>query len=167
DKHVLYVTGEWLLIQQDDDHAQKLLESALQVDPDFPAALNRLGYLYIRAAKPEPEKALASLRHYAEVEKSSSNPQDSLGEVSRISGDDTASLQHFSASLKINPAFLASQEGLGDTRTLMGDFDDARKEYDRALQMATSPVDQLYIKEQRALVSFWEGKPEQGHRELA
>ncbi len=167
DKHILYVTGEWLFIQQDDDHAQKLLESALQIDPSFPAALNRLGYLYIRSANPNPEKALASLRRYAEVEKSSSNPEDSLGEVSRIAGDDSASLLHYSASLKIDPTFLASQEGLGDTRTLMGDFDGARKEYDRALQMAQSPVDEFYIKEQRALVSFWDGKPEQGHRELA
>ena len=167
DKHILYVTGEWLFIQQDDDHAQNLLESALKIDPDFPAALNRLGYLYIRSANPDPEKALASLHHYAEVEKNSSNPEDSLGEVSRIAGNDTASLLHYSASLKIDPSFLASQEGLGDTRTLMGDFDGARKEYDRALQMAQSPVDELYIKEQRALVAFWEGKPEEGHRELA
>ena len=167
DKHILYVTGEWLFIQQDDDHARKVLETALQVDPDFPAALNRLGYLYIRSGNPDPTKALASLHRYAEIEKSSANPEDSLGEVSRIAGNDTASLQHYSESLRIDPAFLASQEGLGDTRTLMGDFDAARKEYDRALQMAKSPVDEFYIKEQRALVSFWEGNPAQGQQELA
>ena len=167
DKHILYVTGEWLFIQQDDDHARSLLETALQIDPNFPAALNRLGYLYIRSGSPDPAKALASLRRYAEVEKTSNNPEDSLGEVSRIAGDDQASLQHYAASLRINPSFLASQEGLGDTRTLMGDFAGARKEYDRALQMATSPVDVLYIMQQRALVSFWEGKPEQGRQELA
>jgi len=167
DKHILYVTGEWLFIQQDDDHARKLLETALQIDPDFPAALNRLGYLYIRSGDPNPTKALASLHRYAELEKSTANPEDSLGEVSRIAGNDTASLQHYSESLRIDPTFLASQEGLGDTRTLMGDFDGARREYDRALQMAKSPVDELYIKEQRALVSFWEGKPEQGRQELA
>jgi tetratricopeptide (TPR) repeat protein len=167
DKHILYVTGEWLFIQQDDDHARSMLETALQIDPNFPAALNRLGYLYIRSGSPDPAKALASLRRYAEVEKRSNNPEDSLGEVSRIAGDDQASLQHYAASLRINPSFLASQEGLGDTRTLMGDFDGARKEYDRALQMATSPVDELYIKQQKALVSFWEGKPEQGRQALA
>ena len=167
DKHILYVTGEWLFIQQDDDHARRILETALEIDPNFPAALNRLGYLYIRSGDPNPQKALASLQRYAEVEKNSSNPQDSLGEVSRIAGDDSASLHHYSESLRIDPAFLASQEGLGDTRTLMGDFEGARKEYDRALAMAKSPVDALYIKEQRALVSFWEGKPEQGHKELA
>lgn len=167
DKHILYVTGEWLFIQQDDDRARNLLETALQIDPNFPAALNRLGYVYIRSGNPNPEKALVSLRRYAELEKNSANPEDSLGEVSRIAGNDTASLQHYAASLRIDPSFLASQEGLGDTRTLMGDFDGARKEYDRALAMAKSPVDELYIKEQRALVSFWEGKPEQGRQELA
>src|SRR6266404_7010673 len=129
DKHVLYVTGECLFIQQDDDHARKLLETALEIDPNFPAALNRLGYLYIRAANPDPAKALASLQRYAQVETKSSNPQDSLGEVSRIAGNDQASLHHYAESLRIDPTFLASQEGLGDTRTLMGDFDGARKEY--------------------------------------
>ncbi len=167
DKHVLYVTGEWLFLQQDDDHARSLLETALQIDPDFPAALNRLGYLYIRAGYPDPIKALESLRHYAQVEKGSSNPEDSLGEVSRIAGDDQASVQHFEASLRIDPTFLASQEGLGDTRMLMGDFDGARKEYNLALKMSRSPVDELYIKQQRALILFWEGKPAQGHQELA
>jgi hypothetical protein len=167
DKHILYVTGEWLFIQQDDDHSRKLLEAALEIDPNFPAALNRLAYVYIRSGDPNPAKALASLRHYAEVETKSSNPEDSLGEVSRIAGNDSASLEHYSASLRIDPTFLASQEGLGDTRTLMGDFHGARKEYDRALRMAKSPVDEFYIKEQRALVSFWEGKSDQGRRELA
>src|SRR5262250_650997 len=167
DKHILYVTGEWLLIQQDDDHARKLLETALQIDPNFPAALNRLGYVYIRSGDPNPQKAIASLERYAELQKTIANPQDSLGEISRVAGNDTASLQHYAASLKLDPTFLASQEGLGDTRTLMGDFDGARKEYDRALAMAKSDVDIFYIKEQHALVSYWEGKPEQGQKELA
>jgi tetratricopeptide (TPR) repeat protein len=48
DKHVLYLTGEWLFLQQDEDHAQSLMETALQIDPNFPAVLNRLGYLYVQ-----------------------------------------------------------------------------------------------------------------------
>lgn len=81
DKHILYVTGEWLFLQQDDDRARTLLETALQVDPNFPAALKRLGYLYIDSSDPDPAKAVASLKRYAEVEPKSANPQDSLGEV--------------------------------------------------------------------------------------
>jgi tetratricopeptide (TPR) repeat protein len=165
DKHVLYLTGEWLFLQQDEDHAQSLMETALQIDPNFPAVLNRLGYLYVQMG--EPAKAVTSLKHYAEVEPSSPNPQDSLGEVSRISGDDQASLLHYSAALRIDPTYSPSQVGLGDTRTLMGDFNAARQEYDHAIKMADNPRDELYAKLQKTLVYFWEGQPEQGRKVFA
>src|SRR5437899_138192 len=135
DKHVLYVTGEWLFLQQDDDRARTLFETALQVDPNFPAALNRLGYLYLDSSNPDPAKAVASLKRYAEVAPSSPNPQDSLGEVLREAGEDQGSLEHYRAALQIDHAYISSQYGLGNTRTLMGDFAGARREYDRAIPM--------------------------------
>ena len=165
DKHVLYLTGEWLFLQQDEDRARALMETALQIDANFPAALNRLGYLYVQMG--EPAKAIASLKHYAEVEPSSPNPQDSLGEVSRTSGDDQASLLHYSAALRIDPTYSPSQVGLGDTRTLMGDFNAARQEYDRAIKMADNPRDELYAKLQKTLIYFWEGQPGQGRKTFA
>jgi predicted Zn-dependent protease len=167
DKHVLYMTAEWLYLQQDDVRARSMLETALQVDPAFPAALNRLGYVYINGGVPDPAKALASLKRYAEVEPSSPNPQDSLGEVSRIAGNDSASLEHYTAALKLDPKYLPSQEGLGDTRTLMGEFTAARTEYDRAAQLADNPRDDLYVKFQKSLVYFWEGNSDDGRKELA
>lgn len=167
DKHVLYMTGEWLFLQQDDDRARTLLETALQVDPDFPAALNRLGYLYLDSSNPDPAKAIASLKRYAQVAPASPNPQDSLGEVLREAGDDQDSLEHYRAALQIEPAYISSQYGLGNTRTLMGDFAGARQEYDRAIPMAPNLLDELYVKYLRTLVCFWEGRPEQGRQELA
>ncbi len=97
DKHILYMTAEWLYLQQDDDRARSMMEAALQSDPNFPAVLNRLGYVYIGTGTPDPAKAIASLKRYAEVEPGSPNPQDSLGEVSRMAGDDPASLEHLAA----------------------------------------------------------------------
>src|SRR4029077_21097330 len=101
------------------------------------------------------------------VEPSSPNPQDSLGEVSRIAGDDSASLEHYTAALKLDPKYLPSQEGLGDTRTLMGDYSAARKEYDRAATLADNPRDELYVKFQKSLIFFWEGNAADGGKELA
>jgi tetratricopeptide (TPR) repeat protein len=167
DKHILYMTAEWLFLQQDDDRARSMMETALQIDPAFPAVLNRLGYVYMSSGTPDPVKAIASLKRYAEVEPSSPNPQDSLGEISRMAGDDSASLEHYAAALKIDPKFVNSQEGLGGTRTLMGDFNNARKEYDRAIQMADNPNDELDAKCQRALVFFWEGHAAEGRKALA
>jgi tetratricopeptide (TPR) repeat protein len=167
DKHVLYMTAEWLLLQQDDDRARSMMESALQIDPAFPAALNRLGYVYIGTGTPDPAKAIASLKRYAEVEPHSPNPQDSLGEISRFAGDDSAALEHYAAALKIDPKFLNSQEGLGGTRALMGDFSGAREEYDRAIKLADNPSDELDAKCQQALIFFWEGRPAEGRKALA
>ena len=167
DKHILYMTAEWLLLQQDDDRARSMMETALQIDPAFPAALNRLGYIYIGTGTPDPTKAIVSLKRYAEVEPRSPNPQDSLGEISRFAGDDAAALEHYAAALKIDPKFINSQEGLGGTRALMGDFDIARKEYDRAIQLADNPSDELDAKCQQALIYFWEGRPAEGRKALA
>ena len=165
DKHILYFTAEWLFLQQDVERAQSMMENALKLDSNFPAVLNPLGYVYVAANPPQPAKALASLKHYAEVEPNNPNPQDSYAEISRISGDDSAALEHYAAALKIDPTFLNSQVGLGDTRALMGDFAGARKEYGRALKMTTDPLDSFWIKQQKALVPFWEGRPAEGRKE--
>ena len=107
------------------------------------------------------------MKRYAEVEPGSPNPQDSLGEVSRMAGDDPASLEHYTAALKIDPKYLPSQEGLGGTRTLMGDFSNARKEYDRAIQLTDNPFDELDAKYSQALIFFWEGRPADGRKALS
>ena len=167
DKHVLYVTGEWLFLQQDNDRARTLLETALQVDPNFPAALNRLGYLYLDSSNPDPAKAVASLKRYAEVEPTSPNPQDSLGEVLRQAGEDQSSLEHYHAALQIDSAYISSQYGMGVVRTLMGDPQTARQEFDRAIPMAQNPMDQLYVKYLKTFVYFWEGKPAEGRDAFA
>jgi hypothetical protein len=98
------------------------------------------------------------------MEPNQPNPQDSLGEVLRFAGDDQGSLEHYSAALKIITNFFSSQIGLGDTRTLMGDYAGARAAYDKV--GATNPRDRLHVQYQKALVSFWEGHPEQGRKSL-
>jgi len=165
DKHVLYLTAEWLYLQQDYDRARTMMQAALQIDRNFPAVLNRLGYLYAETG--EPANAVASLERYAEVEPGSPNPEDSLGRVLRTTGDDRGSLEHFGAALQIDPTYFASQVGLADTLTLMGDFSSARKEYDRAFQIAENSRDELYAEFQKALVYFWEGNAAEGRHELA
>src|SRR5262249_52585037 len=94
-------------------------------------------------------------------------PRDSLGEIYRFAGNDKASLEQYSAALKISPTFYTSQVGLGDTSAMMGDYARARTEFDKAIPMAPSGRDKLHIAFQKALVNFWEGKAEQGREELA
>ena len=165
-KHVLYILADWLYSQQDYDRSRQMLETVRQLDPDFPPALNLLGYAYIQTGAPDPAKAIASLQRYAEVLPNSPNPQDSLGEVLRLSGDDQGSLDHYSAALQIDPTYISSRYGLGDTATLMGNYLRARTEYDEAIAIANNPRDRSHSEFQKALVYFWEGQPAEGRNAL-
>jgi tetratricopeptide (TPR) repeat protein len=165
-KHVLYILADWLYSQQDYDRSRQMLETVHRLDPDFPPALNLLGYAYIQTGTPDPAKAIASLQRYAEVLPNSPNPQDSLGEVLRLSGDDQGSLDHYSAALQIDPVYISSRYGLGDTSTLMGNYLRARTEYDEAIAIANNPRDRSHSEFQKALVYFWEGQPAEGRKAL-
>jgi tetratricopeptide (TPR) repeat protein len=166
-RHVLYLVSEWLFTQQDFDRSQKMMESLLQIDPNFPPVLNMLGYSYIQSAHPDPVRAVASEKRYVAADPSSPNPEDSMAEVLRYTGDDLGSLEHYSAALQIDPTFFSSQLGLGDTLTLMGKYDDARLEYDKAVLVSENNRDLLHASYQKTLVYFWEGRAEQGRAALS
>jgi tetratricopeptide (TPR) repeat protein len=165
-KHVLYILADWLYYEQDYDRSRRMLETIQRVDPDFPPALNLLGYAYVQTGSPEPQKAIASLQRYAELLPNSPNPQDSLGEISRFVGDDQGSLDHYAAALNIDPTYISSHYGLGDTCTLMGNYSRARDEYDNAIAIANNPRDRQHSEFQKALVFFWEGQPAEGRKAL-
>ena len=166
DKHILYLTAEWLYFQQDYTRSKKMMERILDIDPNFPPALNMLGYAYVETGDPDPTKAVNFLKRYASLETDQPNPEDSLGEVLRYAGDDAGSIEHYSAALKITPNFYSSNIGIADTRTLMGDYAGARTQYDKVIAAASNPRDKLHAQFQKSLVYFWEGQPEEGRKAL-
>ena len=167
DKHVLYLTGEWLFFQQDYDGAKKLWVKSLAIDPDFPPALNMLGYASVEGGQPEPKQAIEYLKRYAAVLPTDANPQDSLGEVLRMTGDDAGSLAHYAEALQIDPHMITSQYGRGDTYALMGDFFHAKSEYEKALKLSTNSRDTLHIQFELAMLNFWTGDVSGGRQALA
>ena len=48
DKHLLYQAGNWLMLENGNEQAQRIMEKALALDKNFPAALNDLAYLDAR-----------------------------------------------------------------------------------------------------------------------
>lgn len=114
--------------------AAELAEQAVHVDPDFAGALNNLGYDY--AFEGNFEKAFPIMRHYIEVLPGEPNPQDSYAEILRMAGRFEEAIEHYHASLKIEPTFGESLLGLADTYALMGDENQARAQYEVAMQHA-------------------------------
>lgn len=138
DKHLYYVAADWLMGEQGEEQAGRLLHKALEIDPDFAPALNDLAYVYARGR--QFDAALQAMDRYVKLLPKEPNPQDSYAEISRMAGRFEAALEHYRAALAIDPNFNSSQVGLGDTYALMGEQEQARKEYDNAIQQEPDPA---------------------------
>jgi len=156
DKHLLYLAGNWLLLENGDEQAQRIMEKALALDKNFPAALNDLAYLYARNW--QFNKAFVDMDRYVALLPREPNPQDSYGELLRMAGNFEGSLQHYRSALKIDPDFITSQVGLGDTYALMGNQEQARVEYDKAIRYAHNEADRLTYTMQKAMTWVRDGK---------
>ena len=155
DKHLLYLAGNWLMGENGSEQAQRMMEKALAIDKNFPAALNDLAYVYARNR--QFDKALAAMDRYVAMLPNEPNPHDSYGELLRMAGNFEGSLLHYRAALKIDPDFVTSQLGLGDTYALMGNQEQARVEYDKAIRFAHTESDRFLYGMQKAMTYVREG----------
>jgi tetratricopeptide (TPR) repeat protein len=155
DKHLLYLAGNWLMGENGDDPARGIMEKALALEKNFPPALNDLAYLYARNR--QFDKAFADMDRYVALLPKEPNPHDSYGELLRMAGNFEGSLQHYRAALKIDPDFVTSQVGLGDTYALMGNQEQARIEYDKAIRFAHNEADRLSYGMQKAMTWVRDG----------
>ncbi len=155
DKHLHWLAGWWLLVDHNQSQrAAEMFEQVIQLDPKFPDAWNEAAYCYARMGN--FEKAFADIKRYTELVPNEPNPQDTYAEISRMAGRFEDALQHYHASLKIDPSFHESQLGLGDTYALMGEQAKAREEYARAIEVA-SPVQKVSWSLQSAATYVREG----------
>jgi tetratricopeptide (TPR) repeat protein len=164
DKHLLYLAANWLMGEHGSDQAQRFLLKALALDKSFPPALNDLAY--VDARNRQFDKAFAAMDRYVALLPNEPNPQDSYGELLRMAGDFDGSLQHYRAALKIDPDFVTSQVGLGDTYALMGNQEQARTEYDKAIRFAHNEADRLSYSMQRAMTWVREGNFAQADKDF-
>jgi tetratricopeptide (TPR) repeat protein len=155
DKHLLYLAANWLMGENGRDQAQHLLQKALAIDKNFPAALNDLAY--VEARNRQFDKAFTAMDRYVALLPKEPNPQDSYGELLRMAGNFEGSLTHYRAALKIDPDFVTSQLGLGDTYALMGNQEQARIEYDKAIRFAPNEADRLTYSMQKAMTFVRDG----------
>src|SRR5581483_7383434 len=154
DPRIGFLAGRWLILQRRYEQGQKLLERALAADQNYPAVLNELGYSY--AFSRNYDKAVEVMARYAALLPNEPNPHDSWGEVCRMAGRYDQALEHYRASLKIDPKF--SLLGLADTYALMGEGQKARAAYAEAIANAPTQGDAVDYALQSALTYVREMK---------
>ncbi len=137
DKRLNFMVGYWLFRWQDEyEVSKKLTLRALADDPNYATCYNQLGYLYSRLG--DIDKALEYTSKYMELLPNQPNPHDSYAEMLRFAGRYPEALEQYRTALKVDPTFYISQKELGETYSLMGDEEQARTEYEKAIQEAPS-----------------------------
>jgi tetratricopeptide (TPR) repeat protein len=135
DKWVVWMTTWWLMTQTQYERSIAIYErSGIN---DSAGLMNNLGYNY--AGIRNFDKAFAAMDKYVAAMPGDPNPQDSYAEVLRMAGRFDQAIEHYRASLAINPQFYASQFGVADTYSLMGDQARARQEYEVGFQKFSIP----------------------------
>ncbi|MBV8053353.1 MAG: tetratricopeptide repeat protein [Acidobacteriaceae bacterium] len=163
DKRVAFIAGGWLNSQQRYEQAAQVLQNALSLHPDYPAALNDIAYAY--AGNGDFDKAFAAMEKYVALEPDDPNPHDSYAEILRMAGQFNAALEHYRMSVRIDPNF-GSEVGIADTYALMGREQDARDEYDRAIVFAGSQSDRIQFELQSAATWIRENNRPQAEKAL-
>ncbi|HEV2988020.1 MAG TPA: tetratricopeptide repeat protein [Candidatus Angelobacter sp.] len=136
DKRLNFLVGYWLYKQDQYDLAKKLTLKALAEDAKYATAYNQLAYLYSRVQ--DYPKSLEAASKYVELLPNEPNPHDSYGEMLRLAGHFQEALEQYRMALKIDPTFYISQKELGETYSLMGEEEQARAEYAKAIHDAPS-----------------------------
>jgi len=133
DKRLHFMVGYWLFRWQDEYEASKKVTlQALAEDPNYATCYNQMGYIYSRLG--DIDKALEYTAKYITFLPNEPNPHDSYGEMLRFAGRYPEALEQYRLALKIDPGFYISQKELGETYSLMGQEEQARKEYAKAIE---------------------------------
>jgi tetratricopeptide (TPR) repeat protein len=157
DKRLNFMAGYWLFRFQDEYEVSKNVTlRALADDPDYATCYNQMAYIYSRLG--DFDKALEYVAKYVEMLPNQPNPHDSYGEMLRFAGRYSDALEQYRTALQIDPTFYISQKELGETYSLMGDEEQARKEYDKAIQQAPGNGVKAEYMQKRALTYVREKK---------
>jgi tetratricopeptide (TPR) repeat protein len=163
DQRPAFLAGRWLIHQERYSQGIVVLERAVTLEPDYPAALNELGYAY--AFSGDFEKGIAAMERYVALQPDQPNPHDSYGEILRLAGKFDAALEQYRASIRIDPNF-GSELGVADTYAVMGKEDEAREEYARAIVFTTSASDKIEYELQSAVTWIRENNRKPAERAL-
>lgn len=161
DQRLAFLAGAWLVRQERYSQARVVLERAVSLAPNYPAALNELGYAY--AFSGDFAKAFVVMDQYIALQPDQPNPHDSYGEILREAGKFDAALVQYRISIQMDPGF-GSELGVADTYALMGKEEEARAEYARAILFVPSESEKVEYELQSAATWIREGNQKQAER---
>jgi tetratricopeptide (TPR) repeat protein len=126
----------------------------LELDPEFHAALNYLGYTYAESGE-NLEEALSLVRRAVALEPDNGAYVDSLGWTYYQLGRHEQALGYLERAVRLEPADATLQEHLGDVYVALGQKERAREAYRRALELGDGKLEKV----QRKLEGLGQNEP--------
>jgi tetratricopeptide (TPR) repeat protein len=114
----------------------------LEIDPDFHAALNYLGYTYAESGE-NLEEALSLVGRAVALEPDNGAYVDSLGWTYHQLGRHEQARSFLERAVRLEPADATLQEHLGDVYVALGQKERAREAYRRALELGDGNTDKV------------------------
>jgi len=134
DERAHNLLGTYYFGLQQYDKAIQQYEKAVSINQEFTPAYNLLGYSY--RFKEQFDKSEQAFRKYIDLIPNDPNPYDSYAELLMKTGRYDESIENYKKALKLDPNFVNSYVGISDNLNFKGDFQNARAELDKLLQVA-------------------------------
>lgn len=110
---------------------------ALELDPNYGASINSLGYIY--SAMGDYDKAIEYFERYARVFPGDANPFDSMGDVYFQMGLIDEALAKYKEAIDVEPDFVLSSPKIAYIYALKEDYAEAMKWVDYYIAIAPRP----------------------------
>lgn len=147
------------------EEARASAGEALEVDPDFAPAYDALRNSYLFNEPKDLAKAEENARKVVELLPEESNAHENLGDVLRAQGRLEEARAAYSTAAELDPADAVPVLKLGHIDSFLGDYEQARAEYDQAIERAREGESATFPN-YRAFTWVHEGQPRVAVEEL-
>ena len=134
DKRVNLLAGNYYRGQSNEQMAIQAFTKATQLDKNYAAAYNQLGYSL--SAQGDYKKAETAFQDYIRLRPNSPNPYDSYAELLLKLGRYDESIAQYRKALEKDPAFGGSLAGIGNNYIFKRDYEKARQSYQEQFDRA-------------------------------
>src|SRR5262249_33717655 len=144
---------------------RKSFEKALELDPKFEAAHYALAFSYVFNQPKDPAQAVKHFQTCIQMNPSEAKAYEGLGDSYRGLNQLEKARDAYSQSIAKDPKLVPPQLKKGHINSFMGNFDEARADYDKAVAGA-EPVNKLNYALFKCLSYVYEGQPQEAVKRM-
>jgi len=151
--------------QKLNEEARRATANALELDPDFLLANTQLGFSYLFNEPKDLSKAEAHMKDAISIFPEEATLYVNLGDVYRGQQELEMALNAYTKAVEMDPDNTVAKVKQGHVNSFLGNYEDARANYDAALNQA-DPVNYGGFANFKAFTHLYEGNPNAAVEEL-